>query len=365
MSSGERPARRLLLAALVAGGCAAGFLVLELAARIWERRLHGTPVMSVENYLQREFRMENTCATDWDPDLGWAPVTAKSGLPNIYGTTVRILEQGIRSNGPGEKPLDSSEPRLLAVGDSLTFADQLSDWESWPSALERKIPYKVMNAGVCAYGIDQSYIRASQLLPAFKPKVMVLSFAVSGIVRSEWTTYPEIHDAPKPYFEVHGGQPLLRNSPSPRVDRGLDLDFLHSALGLSALSHRLFGRYLKSFWYTHLARLPAQTSGQNGEAVACALMGGLKRMGKESGARVILLLQYWPRTLPGERGRMLAVKGCAQRAGLEVLDLYGPLESVRLADPKRYDGFFNRHMSASGNAFVADLLAERILRPRP
>jgi hypothetical protein len=62
------------------------------------------------------------------------------------GTTITILEDGIRSNGRGEVR-DATEP-ILAVGDSFTFGAQVSDWETWPAQLEKLTGGRVINGGV-------------------------------------------------------------------------------------------------------------------------------------------------------------------------------------------------------------------------
>src|SRR5690348_3949115 len=50
-------------------------------------------------------------STSFDAELGWVP---EPGVQGPWGTTVTILEDGIRSNGSGEVR-DATEP-ILAVG---------------------------------------------------------------------------------------------------------------------------------------------------------------------------------------------------------------------------------------------------------
>jgi hypothetical protein len=68
-------------------------------------------------------------SSSFDAELGWIP---EQGVQRPWGTTVTILENGIRSNGRGEfwtdgltTPSSQSEiPTPSAI---------VSDWETWPA----------------------------------------------------------------------------------------------------------------------------------------------------------------------------------------------------------------------------------------
>jgi hypothetical protein len=51
----------------------------------------------------------------FDPELGWVP--KRDVQANLLGTTVAILDDGVRSNGQGEVR-DATDHAILAVGDS-------------------------------------------------------------------------------------------------------------------------------------------------------------------------------------------------------------------------------------------------------
>jgi hypothetical protein len=74
----------------------------------------------------------------FDAELGWVPKQDVPSRKNFWGAeeTVTVLRDGIRSNGRGEVWYGSGDP-MLAVGDSMTFGDEVSDWETWPAQLER------------------------------------------------------------------------------------------------------------------------------------------------------------------------------------------------------------------------------------
>ena len=77
--------------------------------------------------------------TRFDELLGYVPREGFSGVINAPGWVngkVTIRSDGFRSNGP-EPPLLAAN--VLVVGDSFTFGDQVSDNETWPACLERKL----------------------------------------------------------------------------------------------------------------------------------------------------------------------------------------------------------------------------------
>ncbi len=53
---------------------------------------------------------------------------------------------------------------------------------------------------------------------------------------------------------------------------------------------------------------------------------------------------------------------CAKSNGLEVLDLYEPLLKIYQSDPDIYNSYFDRHMTAAGNRFVAEQIARYLGR---
>jgi hypothetical protein len=67
---------------------------------------------------------------------------------------------------------------VLVVGDSFTFGEQVSDNETWPACLERKLGRGVDNGGVGGYGTAQALRRASLKLAEKSYNTLVLSTLV-------------------------------------------------------------------------------------------------------------------------------------------------------------------------------------------
>ena len=122
--------------------------------------------------------VNNLGLTEYDILLGYRP---KPGFDKIINNQnyknkkVTINSYAFRSNDNGE--LDGNY-EILAVGDSFTFGDQVSNDETWPSCLERKLNKKVANAGVFGYGAAQSILRAWKVTGEIKPNTVILGVSV-------------------------------------------------------------------------------------------------------------------------------------------------------------------------------------------
>ncbi len=97
----------------------------------------------------------------FDPVLGHAPREGFSSIINAPGwvnAKLTITQDGFRSNGSGTIPGSSD---VLVVGGSFPFGAQVSDSETWPACLERKLGRGVDNGGMFGYGAAQALKRAS------------------------------------------------------------------------------------------------------------------------------------------------------------------------------------------------------------
>jgi hypothetical protein len=100
-------------------------------------------------------------------ELGWVPTPGFDQIINDANwrhSRLTITSQGFRYNGAITRSGDTTDPNgILVVGDSYAFGDQVSDWETWPSCLERETTIPVYNAGVPGYGAAQAVKRAEIL----------------------------------------------------------------------------------------------------------------------------------------------------------------------------------------------------------
>ncbi len=145
--------------------------------------------------------------------LGWVPAPNTSGRENIWGTEVTIDENSLRSNRNNIR--FKQKPIYLAVGDSFTFGDTVSDRETYPSNLERFTRSRVLNGGVFGYGFDQTVLRAEDLVQKYHPDALIVGFILDDLYRCQLSMRTGAY---KPYFSKPPNIEL-KNVPVPRFTR--------------------------------------------------------------------------------------------------------------------------------------------------
>jgi lysophospholipase L1-like esterase len=90
-----------------------------------------------------------------------------------FDVPVAIDGQGLRVQ-PHTAP---SSPRILAIGDSITFGEGVPAGSTFPAVLERALGARVDNAGVPGYGSGQMAGRLRSYLPLLHPRVVVMTLS--------------------------------------------------------------------------------------------------------------------------------------------------------------------------------------------
>jgi hypothetical protein len=93
--------------------------------------------------------------------------------------TVRTDARGLRGRERPDPP--AGAPRVLVVGDSMTFGEGVEDDEAFPARLEALLggDARVWNAGVVSYGPIEEAVAVRELAPALAPDVVVLQVTVA------------------------------------------------------------------------------------------------------------------------------------------------------------------------------------------
>jgi hypothetical protein len=205
-----------------------------------------------------------------------------------------------------------------------------------------------MNAGVGAYGIDQAYLRAEQLLPKYRPSVVVLSFISDDINRTEVAYYRHGRGW-KPYFEYERDRLILRNVPVPREP-------LPGVFSETPLLRRILGRsVLADAVLDRVVQPRIDKVHDRGEAVSVELLVMLDRLCREQGARLLATALFASGRI-GNNARLPSVVSAARQRGVEVLDLatasltFDPMVLQQLFRP-------GGHYAPPLNRWVAEQLA--------
>jgi lysophospholipase L1-like esterase len=147
-----------------------------------------------------EMRM-GTDATEFDSKLGWAPI--KNANYVYDGLKISINSVGLRS-----PEVDPSKEHILVVGDSVTFGVGVSNEETFPYFLGRRIQKKyrniqVLNLGVPGYGVDQYYLRLKRYIGDLKPKIIIVLICSRNDLADSSSENP--YGKKKPFFILEDG----------------------------------------------------------------------------------------------------------------------------------------------------------------
>lgn len=329
------------------------------------------PVAELENRLT-EIR-DPASVFRYDADLGWSTrpgARSRDGLFSIDGA-------GARRSGSTD-PGDSVQ-RIVAVGDSFTFGDEVADDETWAEQLEGILdasgsPTEVINLGVNGYGVDQAVLRFERDGAPLAPDVVLLGLQGENLLRNlnvvravyfPGTSMP----LSKPRFILDGDGLALVNQPTPPGEEVLaalrdptDQPLLEHERWLDSRYEQTFlqGSFLISVVETVLTGGGRSGLFQSDPEVRAVGMRTIDRLAAAAGAvGARFVIVHLPRRddlvsiVAGEDlwyGPMLA----ALEEGHDVLR---PDLAVTDVTDEQFQP--SGHYSPSHNRFVAEVLAER------
>lgn len=293
----------------------------------------------------------------YDPLLGYVPQPGYSGKQNVWQAQVTITPDGVRSNGAEPPP---GTP-VVAVGDSFTFGDEVSDEATWPAGLERRLGRPVVNGGVFGYGLDQMVLRAEQLLPQSGADTLIVSIIPEDVWRCEFS----YRYAWKPYFSIEDGALVLENVPVPGPHRGAPHESMPVRLARRSLLVDFVMRRLDPDRWLVPDSVRAH---RRGPQVARLLVDRLVDATEAAGIHLLLVLQW----IPGSTD--LASRGLVDHVrerGLDLLvverQLRAEIDAGRISVDRMFFMHLTSgprprpgHMTPAGNELVARAIAERL-----
>jgi hypothetical protein len=174
----------------------------------------------------------------YDPKRGWAlrPNIRNGVLPD--GQILNSDAKGIRGKDEYKYGRPQNTMRILVLGDSFTFGEEVSDNQTFPACLQQMLPHsEVINFGVHGYGQDQMLIYLQEEGVKYAPEIVILGF-VYGDMRRNLTYF---RDYAKPKFELTEKGLKLTHVPVPPPESFLDGEVYRSKFSdlLTILYYRL------------------------------------------------------------------------------------------------------------------------------
>lgn len=336
-----------------------GFLILEIVFRL----IDDVPLWPLENRLvKQQGLLKVHTANQYDSLVGWVLKPGISNNPSLVSGSLTTGSHGVRMNQPFERSLPLGG--VLAVGDSFTVGSEVGDVQTWPAQLEKLIGIPVVNAGAGAWSSGQIVLRSEQLLPIVKPSAVVVSFLEDDILRAGYKIYGGSH---KPWFSIdQDGEFHHHNDPVPDFDLNI-VEAEVPVLGYSHLSTLVLEKLGYGDWWRQLNTAYVKIENDPVE-VTCRLVDRLAKKTQRKGIPLLLVLQYGGSNivrLSERQDHATKVISCAEQLGIEVLDTWDTLRQVQPETLiKLYvmhdDGRIFGHMSAEGNAMIANLVSEKL-----
>jgi hypothetical protein len=303
-----------------------------------------------------------------DELLGWTLGTNRH--TDLYFSS----HEGIRSAALNVRyAVRHPQYRIATVGDSFTFADEVSFEASWANRLEQQLGPKsqVLNFGVSAYGVDQAYLRYLRDVRPWHPNLVVLGFIVHDLYRGlrvyNFVSRPEwAWPFAKPRLVLVGGALRPLNVPVPTADEILsthaitDLPLLKEDPGFDSMEwtwRQYHNSYLIRFVLSRLHRSREKSEEVSRQAIALGseIIASFARTAKDEGS--IPLVVYFPSRTDFEDStspEKISVLRFLRERGIRYEDLtscLGKLGESQLFIERR------THYSPEGNARVAMCLA--------
>ena len=360
------------------------------------------PFRAINNARQRAWVERADQATSvgrFDRELGWSyrPGSVSADGRESFNS---LGARGRREYAPA--PPDGVT-RVVSVGDSFTFGEQISDSETYQALLERRHrSLEVLNFGVGGYGTDQALLRFRRVAPGLGGEVAVLGILLENIGRNVNRYRPLWHPnsgatGAKPRFVLTGdvltGDALAGDAlelvPLPYATRA---ELLASVLDGSVLEqlaereHWLHRPRLGLAAHSNLARIAAGYLAYSARTprrlwldaegepyrLTLALIQAFADEARELGFARSLVLIFPQRSdvaglIEREDRYWAGFTDELERRGIEHIDLVGPLAARHLeceADPSQGTVWYGSHLSSVGNAVVADLVWDWLEQPR-
>src|SRR5262249_53694140 len=284
----------------------------------------------------------------FDHRLGYVPREGFNGV----GVTIR--NDGFRLNNLGMVPHVTD---VLVVGDSFTFGYPVSNSETWPACLERKLNRGVDNGGVNGYGAAQSLLRASLELGKRNYSYLVFSVLVGEDFERDRRSYYLGFSKPALVRTNNGiewsavsdpNRPGTRYNPS-RSRLARLIGYLYDRSMVLAAVSRLM---LPPFYFSGDRLTVAHPNAADKDAI---VEWTLKEFSRLEIDKKILLLQYEVELFTDlemlkEREKIL---GTANALSLKVVDTMDVLTKL---DPQK---LWLGHHTPYGNEVVCEYLFQR------
>jgi hypothetical protein len=150
---------------------------------------------------------------------------ALANLAVFEGKVLNSNSSGIRGATEHDYARQADMRRIVVLGDSFTFGEEVSDRETYCHFLDELLPdSEVLNLGVHGYGHDPMLLYLREEGVRYRPDVVIVAFVSADIYRN----IMGFTDYWKPRFVLRGEELVLTRTPVPTPDEVLRAEFARS-----------------------------------------------------------------------------------------------------------------------------------------
>lgn len=358
----RRPPSPLARLSLVALGLIVPLLLLELALRALGPLLPGDYQTASFVETHPAFGRRNR------PGEGWKRTSE-------YTSWVAINSKGLR--GPEiEFAKPPGETRVLVLGDSFTFAEQVNQHETFVSRLEQRLnaaggsrTFRVLNGGSNGWSTANELIYLAKEGVRYEPDVIVVALYVGNDITDNFRRVAAARDAERADLALRGTDPLEAGRKVLRLSTAYTL--LESGV-LAKLPQPAAAEDDSEA----AIRPPPKTNADASEAWAIteSLLDRVNQVARSQGASLVTMVipsldqvvadpagadpddEDAKDELPGFEDPQATLAAIADRLGVPLLDLLPPLRQQTARSRERLYYRINSHFTAAGHALTAEEL---------
>src|SRR5262245_35541182 len=152
------------------------------------------------------------------PTRGWALRPGIEPTDAFGGKILSSNSRGLRGRAEHDYAKPRGVIRIVTLGDSFTFGEEVGDDETWSHQLEELLPgSEVLNLGVHGYAHDQMLLYLQEEGLRYHPDLVILGFMGDDMERN----LLRFRDFAKPRFVLREGRLALEGTPVPEPEQVL------------------------------------------------------------------------------------------------------------------------------------------------
>lgn len=305
---------------------------------------------NLEKYNQTTALATQNICDKLDFQLGWVP------KPNCRTKIYSTNSKGFR--GTKEYSLEKSKKRIITLGNSFTWGENVYNNETFPSFLEKFYngSAEVINMGVHGYGPDQFYIYFARDGISYNPDIVVIGLFLPDIHR----TIFKVRDYFKPRFIIQDGE--LKIDPE-----SSEIPDIKSAMSKSAEVKKKPRLYSISFLHGLYGKfIRRATSYEYESALTLKIIEEMQKQLEDHNIKLIVLLIPEQGMIEKDNqnyfGALPKITAELKSKGIEYIDL----QPVFMRDMKlNNQNLYNGHLNPEGNMVIARELYSYLNKNNP